>query len=98
MKKEESENALRYCARYRGHKLYVLVGDSFINLAMANQDEFRTTAGLALMERLLTELLSEGRNLEEIAGIAWECSLRADDLPRIIQDAILWYIDRREHG
>ena len=92
---KKSEDCLRYSAKYRGNKLYVIVGEEFIHLAMANQDQFRTIAGLGLMERLLTELLQEGRSLEEIAGIAWESSLRHDDLPKIINDAILWYVDTK---
>jgi len=96
MNKQKEEPCTRYRATYRNQKLYVIVGPKRIHLAMANQDHFKTLAGLSLVERLLNELLDEGRDLEELAGICFENSMRRDDLPRILNDAILFYVDREE--
>ena len=96
MNKQKEEPCARYRATYRNQKLYVIVGPKRIHLAMANQDHFKTLAGLSLVERLLNELLDEGRDLEELAGICFENSMRRDDLPRILNDAILFYVDREE--
>ena len=93
MDKQKGEYCTRYRVTYRDENLYIIVGEDRIHLQQANTDNFKTTAGLALVERLVNELLDSGIDLEELAGIIFECSLRSDDLPRLIQNAILYHID-----
>ena len=69
MAKIEGEDCKRNRATYRGENLYITVSPERIDLSMSNIDEFRTLAGLALVERFINELLGHGESLEHIAGI-----------------------------
>jgi len=91
----ESRNATRFRVTYRGMNLYIIVSDDGILLNTENSDQFKTLAGLALVETTLNRIL-EDTDLEELAGICFSCSFVRDDLPRLIHDAILWHIDREQ--
>jgi len=80
----EGEECTRSKAVYREENLYIVVSDKRVDLSMANSDEFKTLAGLALVERLVNELLNRGMGLEEISGLCFESSYRAGDLPEIL--------------
>jgi hypothetical protein len=51
---------------------------------MVNRDHFRTLAGLAIIERLMNELLDRGVTLEDLAGMAFESSYQTGDLPGLL--------------
>lgn len=84
----ESEDCLRFKMLYRGENLYATVSPTKIHLSIINRDRFRTLAGMALIERLLNELLDRGVSLEELAGIAFECSYQTTDLPGLLSKVL----------
>ncbi len=96
MKTPEPENAIRYQAEYRDSKLYIIVSPTSISFSMENTDQFKTLASLKMLEELFSMLLSENYDLEDIAGTVYLSSMNQNDLPRIINDAIMHYFDRIE--
>lgn len=80
----ECDDCVRKKAMYRGENLYIVVSPSRVDLSMTNLDEFRTLAGLALVERLINELVLTGWTMEGIASLAFECSYQVGDLPEIL--------------
>jgi hypothetical protein len=69
---------------YRGENLYVTISPRRVDLSIQNTDQFKTLAGLALVERLINELLNRGVPLEELSSICFESSYRGDDLPALL--------------
>jgi len=73
--------------RYRGENLYIVICEDAVHLSMANQDYFRTLAGLGLIEQLISEYLRE-RGLNELKELALSCSYQPGDLPDLLVRAI----------
>jgi hypothetical protein len=80
----ESEDCKRTKVFYRGENLYVTVSPRRVDLSIQNTDQFKTLAGLALVERLMNELLDRNVPLEELSSICFENSYRGDDLPALL--------------
>ncbi len=93
-KSDKPDEAIRYCATYRDQKLYVIVCDTAIHLQMANTDQFLAVAAMSMLEELMNETLDSGNDLEYLAGLSFTASLSYNDLPRIIHDAIMYYLDQ----
>ena len=96
MSQFKSENCIRYQADYRDKKLYVIVGRNGIHLGIENSDEFLTLAAMAMVEELINEMLRSDAGLEDVAGLAFTASLNIHDMPRIIHDAIMYFLDREK--
>ena len=89
MSKQQGEGCTRYCCEYRGSNIYIVASEGRVDISMENRDNFMTQAGLQLTQRLINELLDEGRDIEELAGICFEESLRAGDLPRRLSEGLV---------
>jgi hypothetical protein len=92
----EVDDCTRYRVTYRDSNLYIIAGPKRIDISMENRDNFMTLAGLNLVQRLLNELLDEGRDLEDLAGICFEEGYRSNDLPRILSAALVFGIDETQ--
>jgi len=90
-KEIDVEDCPRYRVKYRDQNLYVVVSENRLDLSLTNLGdivEFRTTAGIALVERLINELLDRGMSIEDIATACSECSYRKGDLPGILGERL----------
>jgi hypothetical protein len=85
---EKVESGSRKRKRYRGVWLYALLMPNSVELSIANMDEFRTLAGIALIERFMNELLKKGVSREEIGRMAAECSYNSGDISGILSDIL----------
>jgi len=83
------EDCKRHKAAYRGKNLYIAVSPVRVDISTENADEYRTVAGVLLIERLINELLSRGMGLEGVAAVAFECSYQPGDLPDILSRVLV---------
>lgn len=95
-KKQKPEKAIRYRVTYRDMNLYIIVSENSVSYSIENSDHFKTLAGLSLIETLINELLQNNYDLEDIAGLAFSSSYRNDDLPRLTQNAILYFLEKNQ--
>jgi len=90
-KEIDVEDCPRYRVKYRDQNLYVVVSENRLDLSLTNLGdivEFRTTAGIALVERLINELLDRGMPIKEVATAGLECSYQKGDLPGILGERL----------
>jgi len=90
-KEIDVEDCSRYKVKYRDQNLYVVVSENQLDLSLTNLGdivEFRTTAGIALVERLINELLDRGMPIKGIATACSECSYQKGDLPGILGERL----------
>lgn len=87
--KLDVEDIKRHKTAYRGEHLYVSVSPLKVHLSIANIDEFRTLAGIQLIERMINELIDRGATLEEIANFCFESSYHSGDIPEILSKALV---------
>ncbi len=90
-----SESATRFKFNYRGLNLYVIIEWRKIHILTENSDKFKTLAGLSLVESMANKLLDSGYDLEEVSGLCFESSYNKGDLPDILNQAILMFLDGR---
>ena len=96
MNKEQSAEGIRYRVSYRDSNLYVNVFDDRVFLSIENSDEFLTLSAMSMVEELMNSALSNDYDLEDLAGLCFSASLRRDDLPRLIHDAIMYHLDGKQ--
>jgi hypothetical protein len=90
-KEIDVEDCPRYRVKYRDQNLYVVVSENRLDISLTNLGdvvEFRTTAGIALVERLINELLDRGMPIKEVATACLECSYQKGDLPGILGERL----------
>ena len=93
------EDAVRIRKKYRGRYLYIIVSfrsNGFISSVTYSQsadpentngDRFLTTAGMKLVERLLTELCKTS-TIDELITFCRESVITLNDLPTITAEAL----------
>ena len=82
------ENCKRFRFKYRGANLYIVAGKQGITLAIENRDNFRTLAGLQLIENLINELIGADVPMDVIIWCCRTATIQKNDIPDLIAQAL----------
>jgi hypothetical protein len=86
---EEDSDGHRFIMQYKRNNLYVVLTDNSFDITGTSEDvNIKTDVAFGIINRLITRLIEDETDLEDIAGMIWSESRKKGDLADIVSKSI----------